>query len=314
LNPLLKKNNKDWVFKKMRLNSCFSNLFTKTVFSSFKLVFEGLHLLWTHLSIALKKKNQKLLMKTNMKKESALHFCYLLPLVFLCFFFDESVAIYIKNLPTDHNIFFQFITEFGDSVYYFIIGFITIIITATIVKKSSRKKLIQFSYLLASYAFVIISVNTLVGLLAQIFKHLIGRGRPKLVLIEGAFKFKIFSFKSIYTSMPSGHSVTVFSIALLLSVIKPKIKFIIYQVAALVALSRLSVQAHYLSDIVLGALIGTFASKIILIEFASKDIAFKIENFNLRPKGSKLIIRELFYFFEKKERLYSITEPTHRGN
>lgn len=73
----------------------------------------------------------------------------------------------------------------------------------------------------------------------------ISRERPKGNLETG-----------ITASFPSGHSATAFVLAGFLSQIFAAASPLIYSIAILVALSRLYLQSHYLSDVSAGSLIG----------------------------------------------------------
>ena len=102
------------------------------------------------------------------------------------------------------------------------------------------------------------------GLSVQILKDLFCRSRP---LAEGAGRF-FTAFPCVgkgswLRSFPSGHSVTAFALAYVLSLTYPKGSPIFYTLAALVALSRVYLASHFLSDVVAGAALGLFAGWIV---------------------------------------------------
>ena len=112
------------------------------------------------------------------------------------------------------------------------------------------------------------------GLSVQILKHLFCRARP---LAEGAGQF-FTAFPCVgkgswVRSFPSGHSVTAFALAYVLSRTHPKGSPVFYTLATLVALSRVYLASHFLSDIVAGAAFGLFAGWIVcrLAAFPLKD-------------------------------------------
>ncbi len=102
------------------------------------------------------------------------------------------------------------------------------------------------------------------GLLVQVLKHLFCRTRP---LAEGAGRFfadfPCLGKGSGLISFPSGHSVTVFALAYVLSRAYPKGSVAFYGLAILVALSRVYLARHFLSDVVAGAAVGLFAGWIV---------------------------------------------------
>jgi len=102
------------------------------------------------------------------------------------------------------------------------------------------------------------------GLLVLVLKHLFCRTRP---LAEGAGRFfddfPCLGKGSGLISFPSGHSVTVFALAYVLSRAYPKGSVPFYGLAILVALSRVYLARHFLSDVVAGAAVGLFAGWIV---------------------------------------------------
>jgi len=102
------------------------------------------------------------------------------------------------------------------------------------------------------------------GLSAQVFKHLLCRSRP---MTEGAGQFfSVFPCLSEsyrMTSFPSGHSVTSFALAYVLSLTYPKGSPVFYGLATTVALSRVYLASHFLSDVVGGAALGLFAGWVV---------------------------------------------------
>jgi membrane-associated phospholipid phosphatase len=91
-------------------------------------------------------------------------------------------------------------------------------------------------------------------------KHLFCRSRP-LAEDAGQF-FAVFPCVGegyALMSFPSGHSVTSFALAYVLARTYPKASPLFYALATMVALSRVYLASHFLSDVVAGAAIGLLA-------------------------------------------------------
>ncbi len=99
-------------------------------------------------------------------------------------------------------------------------------------------------------------------------KLLISRQRPKWFqgvdwmhtftgYLPGPHNFK-------FQSIPSGDAALAFAMALILAHYFPKHRYILYLLAAGCASSRVFFQLHYLSDVVLGIMIGYLVSRIVL--------------------------------------------------
>lgn len=97
----------------------------------------------------------------------------------------------------------------------------------------------------------------------RLLKLLFSRERP-----EDAVETMRRRLKDAY-SFPSGHATTSFGLAWLVAVSYPiaVIQALVYAVAALIALSRVMLREHYLSDVVAGATLGTFVAACVLYVF-----------------------------------------------
>lgn len=93
------------------------------------------------------------------------------------------------------------------------------------------------------------------GLLIAPTRALTGRPRPNTDLPDG---FTGPSLSKKYTSFPSGHAGTSFATATALAIAAPGIGVPALAGAALVGGSRMYVREHYLTDVIVGASIGTF--------------------------------------------------------
>lgn len=95
---------------------------------------------------------------------------------------------------------------------------------------------------------------------AGTIKVLLARSRPELWLFDQQYGFHFFSFKSIYNSMPSGH--TTFTFTGLLAIAnffkKKQVTAIAIVIASIVGISRILILDHYVSDVILATYIGIF--------------------------------------------------------
>ena len=112
------------------------------------------------------------------------------------------------------------------------------------------------------------------GLLVQVFKHLAGRQRPD---VEGGQDYwfgpgAIFNrysegYFSRYDSFPSGHTISVWGLATVIAE-NYKNRFWVpltcYGLATAVGLSRLTEDAHWFSDVFVGAVLGYAIGKMVV--------------------------------------------------
>jgi len=107
------------------------------------------------------------------------------------------------------------------------------------------------------------------GIYTWILKVSIGRARP----CEKTKGFFGPGFKHL--SFPSGHTSAAFALATVMGERYQK-KLLAYTLATLIGLSRIYFNKHYLSDVLVGALIGYFCGKEILAEKGKRVSSPKI--------------------------------------
>lgn len=130
--------------------------------------------------------------------------------------------------------------------------------------------------LIATEGFLITS------LYATILKYSFGRHRPRTG--NSSTSFDGFTTNRNYNSFPSGHTSTAFAIATVVAnqyEKTPYIKPISYGIAALTGLSRINYEAHWASDVFLGAALGYFTSKTLLRLHNNK----KGQHFTIYPRA-----------------------------
>ena len=128
----------------------------------------------------------------------------------------------------------------------------------------------------------------LTGFVTQLLKHIVGRARPNHKILENSFNFDFFTFDSNFHSFPSGHTSTIFILALVCSLIIPRIKYFFLVFALVVSFSRVVVGAHFITDIVGGAVVSFLCFKFINLFLDYKSI-------NLKPKKYTPINQNLFF-------------------
>ena len=98
------------------------------------------------------------------------------------------------------------------------------------------------------------------GIYTEVLKITLGRARPFTNEPNTEIDFFEFEFESAEHSLPSGHTSTAFTIATVLSERFNNVyaSFALYSLASLTAYQRIYSDVHWLSDVVLGAALGTF--------------------------------------------------------
>lgn len=96
------------------------------------------------------------------------------------------------------------------------------------------------------------------GVLEQIVKNVACRARPSAPGAGLFFAtFPCFPASYAYASFPSGHATTAFATAVVLAAWYPRQAVVFVGLAVLVGLSRILLGAHFPSDVLAGALLGS---------------------------------------------------------
>jgi undecaprenyl-diphosphatase len=102
-------------------------------------------------------------------------------------------------------------------------------------------------------------IGSLIG--EGMIKHIVRRIRP----CNKQNNIALLISKPISYSFPSGHTLSSFAAAEVLSMYFTNYKMIFITIAFLIALSRIYLYVHYPTDVIAGILIGIFCSKFIFI-------------------------------------------------
>ena len=111
-----------------------------------------------------------------------------------------------------------------------------------------RRLRLQDAAWLAALAFVS------AGAVEFTLKHLVGRPRPDAAMATAGLLGP--SFAADIDSFPSGHATSVFAVAAVFATYYPRLRWPLYGLAAAIALGRVYLERHYLSDIIAGAALG----------------------------------------------------------
>ena len=118
------------------------------------------------------------------------------------------------------------------------------------------------------------------GALTGIMKIAIGRARPKIS--NDPYQFSQFMFSDDYWSLPSGHTTVAFSLSTILAgnTNNKYLKAVIFIPAFGTAISRIVDNYHWLSDVILGGLIGyTIGEYVLSIHDNETELQPNSQNF-----------------------------------
>jgi membrane-associated phospholipid phosphatase len=104
----------------------------------------------------------------------------------------------------------------------------------------------------------------------HILKRLVGRRRPRDEIEMHLYEFKFWTFKADYNSFPSGHALTIFSVAAIVTCIFPAFWPLWFVIAVALSATRILLTAHFVSDVLIGAGIGLVSVHVVLAHFFTR--------------------------------------------
>jgi membrane-associated phospholipid phosphatase len=184
-------------------------------------------------------------------------------------FVDPWLTPWIKSLMSDDlSAYWRDITDFGRAGNY-IIACIAVFAVCALVSfadkphaKACRTGARNSLYILATLA--------VSGLAINLMKLVIGRQRPRALFDNDFYGLIPFNLDQAMNSFPSGHSQTIWAIAAPLMLLFPRLSPLCIAVGVLIALSRVILTVHFLSDAIAGAFVA-IVTAILLKRFYLDD-------------------------------------------
>jgi len=119
--------------------------------------------------------------------------------------------------------------------------------------------------MLVNYSLAFIASLTLGSAVLHVIKLVLGRRRPRDDMEMGLYGFMPMAFNPDYNSFPSGHALTICCVAVIFTCVWPTLWPVWFGVAAILAVTRALLTAHFLSDVLIGAGIGLIAAREVLM-------------------------------------------------
>ena len=157
-----------------------------------------------------------------------------------------------------------------------ILGFLLLIIGLILYQKS--KNIAQ------AYPWLLIGSTSFFGILTTyVLKVILGRYRPIELLTNHLYGFHWFSFQYNLTSSPSGHATAGFALFFSLSIWLGKfnniriLRWLCILAAIMIAVSRVILLKHFVSDVILGAGVG-ITSCLLVKQYLQNRLSIRQEN------------------------------------
>ncbi|MGD9501875.1 MAG: phosphatase PAP2 family protein [Methyloceanibacter sp.] len=199
-----------------------------------------------------------------------------LSLIFLSMLLiDPFMLERAKALPEGVRAFFRSITDIGKSNWMLIPTGAAIALALVLRQRyGGWRNAAAYGLIASTVGFVFVSIGG-AGLIANLAKNILGRARPKLFDTAGPLDFNFFAFDPDYAALPSGHATNIFAFATVIGMLWPRGRVMLYTLAAWIAASRVLIGQHYVTDVVLGAILGTVFPYWVRDRFAARRWLFE---------------------------------------
>lgn len=196
---------------------------------------------------------------------------FLLGMVFV----DAPTTNAVMRLPRWLISSFDAITDYGKSGWFLWPLGILFLFLAALPPVAPRFAQAVLASIMVRVGFLFLAIGV-PGLFVTTVKRMIGRARPLVTGHADPFVFSPFIWRADYASLPSGHSTTAFAVLVAFGTLWPRARTVLLIYALLIAASRIVVTAHYPTDVLAGALVGTVGALMVRRWFALRRLGFSI--------------------------------------
>lgn len=179
---------------------------------------------------------------------------------------------------------FFFITDYGLSDWVLYPSLLVLVLSLAAMSMLRRlHRLVAYETAMLS-SFIFLGVG-LPGLLSNLIKRIVGRGRPSEFDAVGAFSFQGVFNDWTFQSFPSGHTTTAIALAFVVGFLWPRLFPVFMVVGLVVGFSRVPVGMHYPSDVFGGIIVGMLGAYLVRNFYAWRGWLFRRTGGCMVPRG-----------------------------
>ncbi|HUB85180.1 MAG TPA: phosphatase PAP2 family protein [Rhizomicrobium sp.] len=176
-----------------------------------------------------------------------------------CFAVDRRAAHYFHaHISQKNHIRLWRVTDWAKGELWLALTVAVILISRTVIWLRGPSPFLQQIYTISLAYLACLAVGSAI---LHTLKILMGRRRPRDELEMNLYGFRPFHFDLQSDSFPSGHALTICCVAVIATAVWPQCLALWFAVALYLSFTRAMLNAHFLSDVFIGAGIGILASR-----------------------------------------------------
>jgi membrane-associated phospholipid phosphatase len=176
----------------------------------------------------------------------------------------RAVHVLYDRVPLRLEKFLYRTTHLAKAGHWLLAAVVTYLVTWTLLSTGSTGAALRLVFECALAFILALGAGSAV---IHTIKLLLSRRRPRDELELGQYGFILFGFDLKRNSFPSGHSLTIFCVAVIATSVWPLAAPLWFAIALWLSLTRAMITAHFLSDVFVGAGIGLIASREVLVNW-----------------------------------------------
>jgi membrane-associated phospholipid phosphatase len=176
----------------------------------------------------------------------------------------RAVHVLYDRVPLRLEKFLYRTTHLAKAGHWLLAAVVTYLVTWTLLATGSTGAALRLVFECALAFILALGAGSAV---IHTIKLLLSRRRPRDELELGQYGFILFGFDLKRNSFPSGHSLTIFCVAVIATSVWPLAAPLWFAIALWLSLTRAMITAHFLSDVFVGAGIGLIASREVLVNW-----------------------------------------------
>lgn len=188
---------------------------------------------------------------------------------------DGPATRAVPYLPHGLISFFDYVTDYGKSAWFLWPLGLTFLALAALPRILTRISQAVLAAVMVRVGFLFAAIG-LPSLLASLVKNMIGRARPGVPGTIDPFVFEPFHWAPAYASLPSGHATTAFAALAAIGTLFPRARTAMLVFAIMIAISRVALKAHFVTDVLAGAVFGIVGAILVRRWFAAVRLGFGI--------------------------------------